>query len=468
MALFNLKKLLSRKDTVRLLDELTESLSTNVCIVSASGVVLYGNCNGYPPVLPDHPDHPGLPDFANMAGFPIIADGQAVGWVHGDDRKANAIVSVVNHMVKTEMEKKALATETLDKYNELTMLYDFVEKVNTFNVKEIANFLIKQVLVQIRADNASIMLENETTGLLETIAASGTYFDPMMPLKPGTGIAGSVMLAGKAEIINDCLSDPRYIVGRNKISSLICAPIKAKEKTIGVVNASTIKPNNYTADDLKFFSTLVTQAAFAIDNARLYENLKKAFIKTVNTLAETIEKRDPYTGGHTKRVMNYSVAIAEELGIGDKDRERLELASILHDIGKIGVSDKVLLKTSKLTDEEFDEIKKHPVYGEEILSYIENLDDIIPGIKSHHERFDGKGYPEGLRGDEIDLIARIIAVADSFDAMTSDRPYRKGLSFDVALGELRKCSGTQFDSKVVDAFFEAHKNHKIKLENDKQ
>ena len=202
-----------------------------------------------------------------------------------------------------------------------------------------------------------------------------------------------------------------------------------------------------------------------MDNARLYESLKEAFIKTVYTLAETIEKRDPYTGGHTKRVSSYSIAIAETLGISAVDRERLELASVLHDIGKIGVSDNVLRKTSKLTDEEFDEIKLHPTCGQEILSYIEELKDIIPGVKSHHERIDGRGYPDGLKGQEIDLIARIIAVADSFDAMTSDRPYRKGLPLETALEELRKCSGSQFDTMVVEAFLEAWGNNRISLDN---
>ncbi|MBF0537184.1 MAG: HD domain-containing protein [Nitrospirae bacterium] len=448
MALFNLKKLLLKKDTSRLIDELVDSLGVDILIRDSVGNSLYGDeVSG--PLVPPPP-----------VGVPIVSEGQAVGWVYGDDGKTAVIASALNYLVKTEVEKKALATEALDKYNELTMLYDFVERVNAFNVREIGDFLIKQVLVQIHADNVSVMVYNEKTGSLEVIAASGTCVESETTLKLGMGIAGSVVLTGKAEIINDCLSDKRYI-SRNNISSLICAPIKTKEKTIGVVSAGTIKPYNYTANDLKFFSTLVSQAAFAIDNARLYEHLKEAFITTINTLADTIEKRDPYTGGHTKRVMNYSALIGEGLGLSTRDMKRLELASILHDIGKIGVSDNVLLKTSRLTEEEFDEIKMHPVYGQEILSHIEELKDVIPGIKSHHERVDGKGYPDGLMGEEIDLIARIIAVADSFDAMTSDRPYRKGLSLEAALEELRKCSGTQFDTKVVEAFLNAYKKNSI-------
>ncbi|MBF0553143.1 MAG: HD domain-containing protein [Nitrospirae bacterium] len=447
MAIFNLKKLLLRKDIINLIDMLTGAMGVNICIKDNAGTMLYGTSG------------------SNPACLPITADSQSIGWIYGQDSgKIAAAASLLNYIVGTETQKKALAAETLNKYGELTMLYDFVEKVNAFNVKEIADFLIKHVSEQIRADNVSVMLSDEITGMLKLIAESGIVGAPMTEV----GIAGIVMSSGKAEIINDCRSDPRCAMETGSVSSLICSPVKTKEKALGIVIASTIEPYNYTADDLNFFCTLVSQAAFAMDNARLYESLKEAFIKTVHTLAETIEKRDPYTGGHTKRVMNYSIAIAENLGISAGDKERLELASVLHDIGKIGVSDNVLRKTSKLTDEEFEEIKTHTTCGRDILSYIEELKGIIPGVKSHHERFDGRGYPDKLKGLEIDLIARIIAVADTFDAMTSDRPYRKGLPFDTALEEVRKCSGTQFDPKVVDAFFEAVGNNKINLENQEK
>ncbi|MBF0518418.1 MAG: HD domain-containing protein [Nitrospirae bacterium] len=445
MDLFNLRKFLQKKDTIKLIDSLTNSLGINVCIADSTDTVIYGA------------------DNRNHSGLPVIVNDASVGWVYGQDTaKSETIVTLLHHMVKTEMERKALATETLDKYNEITMLYDFVEKVNTFNVKEIANFLINQVLAQIKADNVLVILKNEISGKLEIAAGYGTTYDIGKELPQQTGAVCDIMLSGKAAIINDCRSNSSCVLDIGNINSMICAPLKAKEKTLGVVTASTEKSYNYCADDLRFFCTLVSQAAFAIDNARLYESLKGAFIKTVHTLAETIEQRDPYTGGHTKRVMSFSIAIAETLKLSSRERERLELASVLHDIGKIGVSDNVLRKTTKLTDEEFEEIKTHPASGQQILSYIEELRDIIPGVKSHHERFDGKGYPEGLKGTDIDLIARIIAVADSFDAMTSDRPYRKGLPFEVALSEVKKCSGTQFDADVVEAFIKACSENKIR------
>jgi HD-GYP domain-containing protein (c-di-GMP phosphodiesterase class II) len=312
----------------------------------------------------------------------------------------------------------------------------------------------------IKADNLSVMLKNEDTDMFEVIFGSGKKSWPKRGFKVGEGIAGNVVLTGKAEIVNHVQADPRYEDSANKISSLMCAPLKIKDKVIGVINISSEEPVRYTAEELKILSALAFQAAAAIENARLYDQLKDTFLNTVNTLAETIEKRDPYTGGHTRRVMDYSVSIAKTLKLSDRQIENIRLAAILHDIGKIGVRDSILLKNEKLSTEESNTIKMHPIYAEEILSPIKNLKDIIPGIKYHHERFDGQGYPERLKGDEIDIMARIIAVADAFDAMTSDRPYRKGLSTDVAMEELKKNLGTQFDPEVVRAFIKVYEANK--------
>jgi len=275
----------------------------------------------------------------------------------------------------------------------------------------------------------------------------------MTTVSRGVGIAGTVWASGRAEIVNDVQSDSRFVTGAVGISSMMCAPLKAKDAVVGVIKLGSDTSVEYAAEDLKLFTTLASLAAVAIENASLYEQLKEAFYTTVYTLAETIEKRDPYTGNHTKRVMEYSLAIGKTLGLAEQDMTRLQFGAVLHDIGKIGVRDNVLLKESALTDEEFEQIKKHPVYGEEIIRPISQFKSAIPGVKHHHEKFNGRGYPDGLKGEEIDITARIIAVADSFDAMTSNRPYREGLSLDVAFEELRKYSGTQFDPEVVDAFF---------------
>ena len=185
--------------------------------------------------------------------------------------------------------------------------------------------------------------------------------------------------------------------------------------------------------------------------------LGEAFQAMVHGLADTIDKRDPYTGGHTRRVMSYSLAIGRALGLSGIDIINLKLAAILHDLGKIGISDEVLLKSNELSRDEFEHMMLHTVYGAEILNNIAHLKDVIPGVKHHHEQYDGSGYPDGLRGKGIPMIARIIAVADTFDAITTDRPYRKGLSLASAFEELKKSAGTQFDPAVVEAFLHACK-----------
>ena len=203
---------------------------------------------------------------------------------------------------------------------------------------------------------------------------------------------------------------------------------------------------------MSIFQSLADQVAVALDNARLLGEIEGLFFQTAESLADAIEKRDPYTGGHTKRVTTYSLAIGEQLDLDPDEMRWLKLAAILHDIGKIGVEDIILRKTDKLDEAEYDKMKEHTVMGAEIIGHIKQLHGIIPGLMYHHEKVDGKGYPEGLADGNIPLIAKIVAVADTYDAMTSDRPYRKALTREEAFGELRRCVGTQFDKLLVDSF----------------
>ena len=386
---------------------------------------------------------------------PVLCAKETIGWVSGDG-KAHSVAALLSHLAEREHEKKTLVQETLNKYKEISLLYGVAEKIaSCLDLREAARLAVEEAKKVIRADNVSVQLLNELSGRLETIYASGAGAGLMAAEEPGSGIAGAVLATGRAEIVNDVTSDPRYVKRAVPVSSLLCAPLQTKGRIIGLMNMSSEQPLVYTAEDLKLLVALSSQAAVAIENARLYDSLKETFLTTVRTLAETIEKRDSYTAGHTKRVMEYSLAIGAALALSKEDMTRLELSAAWHDVGKIGVRDNVLLKQSKLTAEEFASIKMHPVYGEEILSHVARLRNIIPGVRGHHERYDGKGYPDGLKGAAIDMTARIIAVADSFDAMTSTRPYRQGLSLEEAFGELKRFSGSQFDPDVVKAFFSA-------------
>ena len=185
------------------------------------------------------------------------------------------------------------------------------------------------------------------------------------------------------------------------------------------------------------------------------------FFQTAESLADAIEKRDPYTGGHTQRVTTYSLSTAKYLPLKPAELKWLKISAVLHDIGKIGIDDQILRKPDRLNPEEFNEIKRHANMGAEIINHIKQLKNIIPGIKYHHEKLDGTGYPEGLKAEKIPIIAKIVAVADTFDAMTTDRSYRKGMSKELAVKELKKCSGTQLDQNVVEAFIKAYERGEI-------
>ena len=439
MAKINLKKLLAKDDVSAVIHDIISGIKSPVAVLDVDKKPLLGS------------------KAEGSAGcYPIEYEGQTFGWVTGVGN-VSPVVSFLKYLVRSETEKKSLAGEALDKYQELAFHYEVAEKITTcLDIKEVEGLTLTEVKRITHSDNVSIMLFNDEKNMLEVISARGIEYEPKMTIKPGEGIAGAVYSTGRPEIVNDVNNEPRYKIGKNKVSSLMCAPLKTKNKNIGVINISSVEPKSFTSTDLKIFATLASQAGIAIENAKLYDHLKESFITTVHALAETIEKRDPYTAGHTKRVMDYSLIIARSLKLPEKDMSRLKLASILHDIGKIGVRDDILLCQRKLTDEEFEAIKKHPLYGEEILLPIKYMKESIPGIKYHHERYDGKGYPDGLKGDAIDVIARIIAVADSFDAMTSNRPYRTAMHHKVALDELRKNSGTQFDPAIVDAFINAN------------
>jgi len=333
---------------------------------------------------------------------------------------------------------------------------------SSLDVREVRKRTIEAAVRLVDAETGSLLFLDEETGDLYFDVALGEKGESIktVRLKKGQGIAGWVAEHQEPLIINDVRDDPRFFRDADRKSNfetrtLICLPVKLKDKLVGVLEVINKKHGQFEDDDRELLAALSNQVAMAIENARLYDELRETFYATVHSLAETIELRDPYTGGHTMRVMNYSLVIGKAMGLSGKEMTDLRLSAILHDIGKIGIRDNILLKNERLTFSEYNAIMMHTVYGAEILTPIRQLKDIVPGVKWHHEKYDGSGYPEGLKGDSIPVIARIISVADTFDAMTTDRPYRKGLSVEAAREELRKYAGTQFDPGIVAAFIKS-------------
>ena len=263
----------------------------------------------------------------------------------------------------------------------------------------------------------------------------------------------------KSLISNDALVDERFLHSRSiasaNVRSAVCSPLVNRGKVLGIIYLdSTDHSNLFSKDDLALLSAMALKAGIALDNARLYDDMRNLFFNTVETLVRAIQARDQYTSGHSARVSRYCLLVADRLELSTKDKHHLYLTSMLHDIGKIGIPDDLLNRPGKLTEEEIQKVREHVSVGASMLKALGQMHPIVPLIKHHHEAWDGSGYPDGLKGQKIPLISRIVAVADTYDAMTSNRPYRAARSKAEAIKEIRRCSGTKYDPKVVDAFLE--------------
>ncbi|MDD2653504.1 MAG: GAF domain-containing protein [Candidatus Omnitrophica bacterium] len=296
-------------------------------------------------------------------------------------------------------------------------------------------------------------------GLLLSDASSGLSrsFLENSPIKLGEGTAGIAVTTKKPIIITNIKNDPRVkypkLVQREGILSLACVPAIFNEEVLGVISVYFKYPKIITKEEINLLIAFASQAALAIQETRLYQDVHINYFNTIHTLVLAMEARDPYTMRHSERVTQYSIKIAKNLGLSDKQIETLNYASKVHDVGKIAISDTVLNKPGKLTIAERALIELHPVKGAEMLEPLGFLKAGIPCVRHHHERFDGGGYPDGIKKEQIPIEARIVACADSFDAMTSDRPYRyRKMTMIEAINELELNSGKQFDPYVVPAF----------------
>lgn len=343
---------------------------------------------------------------------------------------------------------------------EIMNLYNISEAMNsTLSLKEILSNILDIVIKEIEADAVAIYEFTEDKGW-KLMAGSKSE---NLEYKKDSEIFGGI----DTEAILAYLHDESYLLASGddidnyfskrpsipQFSSFLAVPLRMKSRINGLVCVYSFYKHKIFLKGHSFvLSILSGRAGSAIENARLYEQLKQVFQETIQALVTALEAKDPYTSGHTKRVTDYASIIAKGMGLPPEDTERITRAALLHDIGKLAIQLDYINKPDELTPEEHEIFKQHTVQGRSILQAVHFLRDIIPIVESHHERLDGSGYPLGLKDTEILLGARIVAVADSFDAMTSDRPYRRSLTRKKAIEELKKYSGTQFDPDIVEIF----------------
>ncbi len=333
-----------------------------------------------------------------------------------------------------------------------------VELASSLDLSEVLELALEKVEAVCDAESSSIWEVDEERGELffRTVRGLGAGEIRHHRLALGDGIAGSVALTGRAEIVNNAQSDPRFRVYSSKVflpEAILTVPLISRARVIGVLQLlSSSSHPGFTADDQRRMELFAGLLAPAIANARLYARQKCQFFGIVTALAEAIDKRDPYTGNHVRRVVAYSLLLGIELGLSETQLEELRLAATLHDVGKISVPDIILQKPSALDQTEFEVMKRHTIDGATIVARLHDLHPLAEVVRSHHEHFDGSGYPDGLAGDEIPLVVRIVAIADAFDAMTTSRPYREAQPPERAAEEINRTAGTQFCPTVVRVF----------------
>lgn len=400
---------------------------------------------------------------------PIIHNDVLFGVLNVNNKRSGGIFTEddlnlllgISGQISQAVANASLHERTEQQVAELSLIQELGKAVNSsLDLDSVLNYFIDMTSRITESDRSTLMLFREETKELFVQAHRGFEDSSIRDLRfaLGEGVAGYVAQSRRSVRIVNTSEDARYKaisqVRPERPLTLISTPLVNKDQFIGVINCERelAKKGPYTPENLDFLETLASQASVAIENARLYHNLLNVYLETIRALAAAIDAKDSYTHGHSRRVTDLSVSLAKSMKLSRDEVDTIRHAALLHDVGKIGISEHILLKPGRLTDEEFETIKSHPHIGAAILNSIEFLRRVCQIIEHHHERYDGKGYPSGLKGDETPLGARIIMVADSFDAITSSRPYRKPLSFQEATEEIRRCSGTQFDPLVVDHF----------------
>jgi putative nucleotidyltransferase with HDIG domain len=370
------------------------------------------------------------------------------------------------------MEKSRLMSENY-RFRSLMPLFEISEHLHSeTRLDSLVHRIVQIAAQETKADRASLMLLDRQTQALTVMAHTG--FTEIIPDKlkrrVGEGVAGRVAQSGQPLLIQGGSSDnpdlTTLLDNESIVSSLsvplfgtdpsvptsLTTPPPVRQQILGVLNLAKVSSDNrpFSKSDLELVTILSGQASAAIEKVRLHNELHQSFIKTIQCLVGTMELKDAYTSGHSASVSRFAAVLAQEMGLPPVQVDEITIAGILHDIGKIGSSEDILLKEHRLSPEEFKIMKEHPINAVKLLEPVGLSRHTILSVRHHHEWYNGKGYPDGLRGEQIPLGSRILMVADTIDAMTSDRPYRKSLPIERMLEELRQFTGIQFDPQVVE------------------
>ena len=394
-----------------------------------------------------------IQNLTRAATQALSKDMPALKSIKGGESEIHQLTHAFNEVTKNledNIKRLQASKKTMqDVLTKLAIVLSSSKTIDTF-----VDLIVEITANALDAKSGVLMLLNEDKQELYVKAASGfkeEYKD--IRLKIGEEGPGWVAKHKKPLLVPELRKQTQDDEGDPFAPPLLCAPMMYQDRMIGVLAVSgKLVGGSFQEDELIIISNLATQTAVAVENERLHIDAEKTYLETISALAMAVEARDLYSRGHSDRVSQYSVKVAEKMGLSPEEIKDIKSAAELHDVGKIGIADEILRKTSALNDEETAVMRKHSVIGEGIVKPVRSLSRLCSIIRHHHEALDGTGYPDRLKGDDIPLGARILAVTDTFDAMTTDRPYRKGLSFEAAKAEIKKYTDIHYDKKVVEAF----------------
>ncbi len=425
----------------------------------------------------------------NSISIPLLLRGAAIGVVQifNYSQAPLELVQLLGSRMTSEIEKATLLQASEKRGQRLEALVGIIKEMSsTLDRDLLLNHIIRAARELLNVEASSLFLIDEDSGdLILSIDSNPKELSlKNIRVPTGQGIIGHVVASGETLLVNNASTDKRHYSEVDRISgletnSILAVPLRTptvvlgrhrgttEPKIIGGIEAINKIEGGFNDEDTQVLKTLADQAATVLLFAGLYADANELFIDTIKAITAAIDAKDPYTRGHSQRVSDFSRIMAQEMALPAEIVHNIRVGGLLHDLGKIGVPDRILSKPDRLTDEEYDLMKNHPAIGANIMKEVRMLQRELPALADHHERMDGKGYPNGLADEQISLAGRIVAVADVFDALTSDRPYREALSVEEALDIMNSNRDTHLDSQIVDALIHAYLVGKIQTQKER-
>ena len=424
----------------------------------------------------------------NVISTPLLLRGKPIGVVQvfNYSHTPLQIVQALGARMASEIEKAILLDASQQRNTRLEALIDIIGIIGSNLDRDLVlHLIVRYARNLLHAEHASLFLIDEEQNDIVLHISSSESKVPALRVPRGQGIIGAAIESGDIIFVPNVHEDDRHFKDAEPITgitttSLIAVPLitqavqlgqelgSAQPTIIGGLEAINRVEGYFTTEDAELLQTLAKQAATVFQIAKLYGDANELFLDTIQAMVASIDAKDPYTNGHSQRVSDFSVAIGKQMNLPPEIIHRLRIGALLHDIGKIGIPDTILSKPGHLTEDEINKMKQHPAIGANIMKNVRLLRDEIPALAEHHEHMDGTGYPNNLRGDQISLFGRIVAVSDVFDALTSDRPYRAALDVEEVLNRMQKDSGSHFDDVCVQALIKAYLAGEIKTQKDRE